>query len=367
MGKNVSSVAHPGRSEFLFVPSLIPPRVEDAVNALSQMSESRARNLFGHVTDYRALLDMKTGLAAWPTKSEAEKEKIKFLFELVQKQLALIRFRKKHLFESGGMATRRKGEDRQRVIEYGFLESHPSGMEDQRLLSSYRLWDDSAVYVDVDTVPADPHPQDEAEKFLTMSMAAKRTSEGFSHKVFKLESLLQFSEELLSLAEEVAKTGHFARSSPDSEEAVSFIRELRIFGHGSAGSDDVQATFHLCGVRSADKVDDSWLLGLEPDNPDDAYSATAEEVLHPLRDYLCPGASILFEGCELAKGDKGKKLMALVGHHCFGDFKWGYIKGNQKETFKPVGLPEEGLPPVEPVTYKWPDDLQALANFLLKG
>ncbi|MEZ5357235.1 MAG: hypothetical protein R3F48_00300 [Candidatus Zixiibacteriota bacterium] len=360
MGNESYSVASPGSYTFTYIPSQIPPRAERAINKFFSMNESGIRELMAHVVDYRALIDLNTAVNAWPTESKAEIEKLKVLSQAIAQQLGAIRSRRKAVFETAAKATRREGEERQRVLEH--LYKHLPAREQERLLHSWRLWDDSAVYVDVDTIPSKPHPDDMAELALKNKMAPVRVSKGFSHSLFEIDSLAHLEVELYSLAEEIAGTGHFGVIKGVANEAVSFIRELRFFGHGSSGTATKQPTFHACGVLSSDKIDISWLLGLAPDDDADAPSADAATVLGQLQNYLCPGATIFFEGCSVGKGDAGKQFLALVGHHCFGDFKFGFLKANTEETFTLSAAPEEGLPPVSPVTYKWPDDLRKIAN-----
>lgn len=352
----LSTVARPGRGEFTFIPSTMPPRCETAINKLLIRKEPEVRTMLAHVVDYAALSEMRSALHAWRSENAKEREKVKLVADVVEEQLTRIRLRHKKLHESGEAATRRGGEARQREIELSVLKgSKDTPRERQRLFAQHALFDQCAVSCDIDTFPAKPAEGDNAEQNL-LKIAASRIPKGFSEHALRLDSPAQLFSELMSISLDLAAKTFYPVEPDRPNEAVSFIRELRFFGHGKAGTDQTQPTFWLCGLQNPETIDMEWFIDAE---------GNFEESFDTVRRYMAPGATIGFEGCEIGKGAHGKAFLALVGARFFGGQKFGFLKANQAETFSLPANPEEGLPSIDPVTYKWPDDLHAIAKSIL--
>ncbi|MCB1787844.1 MAG: DUF4157 domain-containing protein [Gammaproteobacteria bacterium] len=67
--------------------------------------------------------------------------------------------------------------------------------------------------------------------------------------------------------------------------------------------------------------------------------------------YMADGATVYLEGCDVAKGEAGKRYLQAVGRIFFGSEKAGFLKGN---TCKVIGMGE--MTECEPRTLRWPSD-----------
>jgi hypothetical protein len=71
--------------------------------------------------------------------------------------------------------------------------------------------------------------------------------------------------------------------------------------------------------------------------------------------YMAEGATVYLEGCDVAKGETGRKYVAQIGRVFFGDKKSGFIKGN---TCKALDLMGVAMSECDPRTLRWPGDLK---------
>jgi hypothetical protein len=350
----------------MFIPSVVSLRAEAAIKKLMPSSEDRIRRLMAGLVDYQGCMDLITAIKAFRSDNDKQIEKAKLIHDLAVQQLELTKKRRQTLFEFGTLALRASGEKAQRESEELDLTGpNNTPRERERQLRQKQLWDDCAVWVDVDTMPAKLDDGDLAEQSLH-KVAAARISKGYSEEVLKVSSFASLAEQLLDLSAKTADLKMYGVDPHSQSEAVGFIRELHLFGHGIAGrapsADDAgqQPSFWVFGIKHPTDVLDLTFMS---EKIGDDF--TAESSLGLLRRYMVPGGSIVFRGCEVGKGDFGKLFLALVGHWCFGPDKWGYLKANQKNVFPQATAFEEGPPYRSPVTYKWPDDLSALASKML--
>jgi hypothetical protein len=105
-----------------------------------------------------------------------------------------------------------------------------------------------------------------------------------------------------------------------------FISELHLLGHGKPGG--FKFGSYMYEVKDLAKI----------------KSGKA-------REYMRPGATIYFEGCDTASGPQGKSFMGEIGRIFFSD-KTGILWGN---TCPVLGAVAE-ITTCKPRTFKYPDD-----------
>ncbi len=112
--------------------------------------------------------------------------------------------------------------------------------------------------------------------------------------------------------------------------ATDFVRELHLMGHGT---------------------EDNFGFGKYYYSSDNLREIPTG--LNSL--YMADGATIYLEGCDVAKGEVGRKYVAQIGRIFFGEKKSGYIKGN---TCMAHGLMGVEMSECDPRTLRWPGDLK---------
>lgn len=346
----------------LFIPFATTMRAERAINKLMSGTEDRIKLLMAQIVDYHGLMDIITAIKALRVgEDESRKKKVKLILDLAEKQLKLAKNRRSVLFEFGGLPLRINGEKLQRTEEQrDFDHSDRNPREQERMSMQAKLWDDCGVFVDIDTIPA-KLGNDSAEQTLT-SVAKARTAQGISHEVLRPGSFEDFGDKLRKLSKDVADLKAFGTHPQSEDHAIGFIRELHLFGHGVAGGADsgLIPSFWPFGINHPTDVLDWTFMTAKLKKSPNTFAAA--DSLGLLRDLLVPGATVVFRGCEVGKGQLGKEFLALVALWVFGDDKWGYVRANQKNVFAVPGSEALGPPYRDPVTYKWPDDLKKTAN-----
>lgn len=111
---------------------------------------------------------------------------------------------------------------------------------------------------------------------------------------------------------------------------TDFVRELHLMGHGTEDNFGFGRYFY-----SSDNL---------------------REIPTGLNSlYMADGATIYLEGCNVAKGEVGRKYVAQIGRIFFGEKKTGFIKGNTCLTHDLMGVE---MSECDPRTLRWPGDLK---------
>ena len=142
--------------------------------------------------------------------------------------------------------------------------------------------------------------------------------------------------QLEAVARQLGGTGLFAREGPL---AVSFVRELRFFGHGQHGRFDPKSgtTIHAGFGFDGSILETPVLL-----------ESSQKKLFKKVPKFMAPGSSTLFEGCDTGDGDLGKKFMKAIGELFFGAEKWGYVRANTVVTHWIQSTASPGSPTVVP-------------------
>lgn len=125
---------------------------------------------------------------------------------------------------------------------------------------------------------------------------------------------------------------HLDSYSKKNNDLNDFIAVLHFMGHGVAKGDERKFYFG----------DHYYPLELVKTYRDGIYEK-----------FVLDGGTVIMEGCEVAKGERGKEFLGEIARITFGE-KNGYIKGNQCEAKAAAG----GVNDCDPVTYKWPSDFK---------
>jgi Domain of unknown function (DUF4157)/Domain of unknown function (DUF4347)/Effector protein len=111
--------------------------------------------------------------------------------------------------------------------------------------------------------------------------------------------------------------------------AAAFVRELHLMGHGTEDMFGFGKYFY-----SSDKLRE--------------YPTGLNAL------YMADRGTVYLDGCNVAKGETGRRYLAQVGRIFFGDKKSGFIKGNTCEALDLLGVAETDC---DPRTLRWPSDL----------
>lgn len=356
--------------DYRYVPMYAFPDATQFVQRLAPLHSGTILRRMAHIVDPRASLriDVEAEFLSDPEIREhfgLPPESAAALAQIQKVAAALDEITRRRVKASNDPVKNRlrvEGEKKQADV------SHPiatvSSEERERLDDQQELWTLCGVSIDIEFSPhaevVDGPVDSEAEEFhknvtggrhidtgdeLAAKMRQERIKEGFCDFAFPL-ALAQrdIPAQLEAVARRLGGTGLFGREGPL---AVSFVRELRFYGHGQHGRVDAESgkTIHAGFGFDGSIIETPLLL-----------DSTQKELFKRVPAFMAPGSSVLFEGCDTGDGDLGKEFMKAIGHLFFGAEKWGYIRANTVVTHLDPINRLAGFADGRPKTYMWQND-----------
>ena len=356
--------------DYRYVPVYAFPDAVSFVVTLSPMNSSTIRRRMAHIVDPRAarrigveaefLADPEVReIIGLPPESATAMAEIKKVADLLDKTT-----RRRVELSNDPTKNRLRIEGEKKQADHAHPIAHVSDVEQQRRQDQQDLWARCGVSIDIEFSPhaeaVDGPVDSEAEEFhnrvtggrnidagdeLTAKMRRERIKEGFCDFAFPL-ALAQrdIPAQLEAVARQLGGTGLFAREGPL---AVSFVRELRFYGHGQHGRFDPKSgtTIHAGFGFDGSILETPVLL-----------ESSQKKLFKKVPKFMAPGSSTLFEGCDTGDGDLGKKFMKAIGELFFGAEKWGYVRANTVVTHLDPINRLAGFADGSPKTLMWQND-----------
>jgi hypothetical protein len=351
----------PGNHADTYAPTSLRSHAEEALDRLFEMKPDDARLAILHTVDPILLGDLSNLLLSIGFVSKRAGNAANTLRELVIEQ-RLTTTRRRALVatlprpkKEPNEVTREVGEEKQLAAEeLPSVVARMTDREKERRFHARKLWDLCAVRFQVE-MHAFPESADLAEFKLLEMMDARTKRKYFDDRLGLREGITELQNgstvethgfdqvpiHMSSIGRDFASSGIFgAVGSSSSPIAVSWVHEIRFYGHGKAGTEGRSASF-----KFADS--ETFTSGLRDPHRIMRFRA--------MRNVMAPGASILLEGCETGRGAAGKSFLGALGELFFGSEKWGFVRASTGEITFTANI-WEGPIPVDPITLKWPDD-----------
>lgn len=320
----IDSFAAPNAHPVAYSPSVLSPASEDVLMILLSASPSEAAETIEHSLDYGLLSELREAIAVRESLTPEIQSKLRRLYEALTSQVQRLRTRRQ-IASSSGFAARIAAEASQSEIEREHDEHWPPGFREvERRFAADDLLRKCAVFYDLETFPAGRDVGSDEVQLKGMVDARKRR--GFCSEALGLEHVTGIARHLGAAME---------------RGAVCFVREIRCAGHGMAPADELSSAFVFDGGYT--------------DLADLRHPEIAGRFADVWR-YMAPGASIIFEGCNVGRGEGGRQYLGAFAELVFSKRKWGFVRANRTSTQLPITDTWRGLPPGDPVTYRWPDD-----------
>lgn len=375
-------VVAPHHQPYLYVPLSLDLDPGVALLSLSALSEPDALRQIGQMVDPVALsrigerAGQVLGLSSFlGVDSPGERARLALVEKACKSLLKRVRVRRERANDLGVNKARLDGEALQRKDEHPL--SKISAREKERSIHADRLWSDCGVLTDVEMSPwvesvdGTLEKDQEALEHIALNGSRKIDSvDELAAKIRKSRQAVHMSSfefplaiaqrdivlNLALVARALADRGSFGvfpgeiRVGPtrvDGPFALSWIRELRFFGHGQLGR---AAKEGVAAVPAGFGFDGTMLTTDVLSHPD------TRAVFAPVSFFMAPGSSVLFEGCDTGSGSEGRAFVEAAAQAFFGKQKWGYVRANTVVTSADPIAVERGIRDGAPVTLKWPDD-----------
>ena len=350
---------------YRYVPLYALPDAQTFIDALARSESSVILELMAHIVDPDASIACSVEAEFYSEPEirrikkigEFQADEVELILKLANRMDKLNRTRVKVANDPTHNGTRLSGEKEERKQEHPIAKI--SSMEASRLLDRDSLWSQCGVFIDIEFSPhieaIDGPIDQEAKDFhgaggraidvgdeMAGTMRHQRAKAGFCDRGIPLALAQRDIPLALDLAaQQLGKQNIFGR---EGQFAVSFIRELRFYGHGQHGKP-------AKGIEAGFAFDGSMIETSLLEDP------SQKKLFSRVHKYMAPGSSVVFEGCDTGDGAAGRAFMKAIGEIFFAPHNWGYVRANTEVTsIDPVNK-IAGFRDGKPRTLMWPNDL----------